>query len=710
MSSIGIERDEATGKINRNVAIAGAILLLCAVLGMVAVHRFVKAEGERDLQQWQVRLGIVAASRAQAVREWRDRQFETLSGLADNLSLQLYLTEFSLSEGRSGAVTDQSAQAEYLANLLVVTAEQSGFSAPMRGTDVQANVKRVGVAGMALLDRKGEILVTTPGTPALDGRFKEFLRGTNPGTRGLLDLYLGPTGQATMAFLQPIFAVQGENRPADQVGAILGIRLVGADLFGRLTQPGEALQSGQSYLVRKKGNTLEYLSPLRDGTPPLQQVMDVDTNRLAAAELLDRIGGFGVFANYQGDEVLATSRGIQGLPWALIRSVDRSEALAVSDRRQMILLIGLWLVIAVITATIFAVWRHGSSVRVAAASEGLRQSNAQLQSVSDFLRVVTDSQPTAIAAVDRQGDVIFANSRTSEETGIVGNELVGKSLLSAMGADKAEALQRANSQVVENGRPLTEWRTEHGPTGRRVVKSDHIPLRSEGEEISGVLMILEDMTDLVDERERRARILRELVQTCVAVVDRRDPFSAHHSARVAEVASAIAQGMHMDAAAVETCDIAGALMNLGKVSVPRALLIKTGKLTDTELAMVRDSVFTSAELIKGVGFDGPVADTIRQIQERWDGMGQPDNLAEENILPTARVVAVANAFVGMVSARAYRQGMSFDEACKALIAGAGTAFDRRPVSALLHYLDINGGRQRWAHFGIPPESEAPEIF
>ncbi len=706
MSSIKIERDESAGKINRNVAIAGAILLLCAVLGMVTVHRFVKAEGERDLQQWQVRLGIVAASRAQAVREWRDRQFETLSGLADNLSLQIYLTEFSLSRGQSGAVTDQSAQAEYLANLLIVTADQYGFTTPLEGPDVQANVQRVGVSGLALLDRKGEILVTTPGTPALDDRLREFVRGTKKGTRGLLDLYLGPTGQATMAFLQPIFAVQGENRPADQVGAILGIRLVGADLFDRLVQPGEALKSGQFYLVRKSGDTLDYLSPLRDGTPPLQRAMALDTNRLAAAELLDQIGGFGVFSNYQGNEVLATSRGIQGLPWALIRSVDRTEALAMSDRRQLTLLIGLWLVIAAVTAIIFAVWRHGSSIRVAAASVRLRQSNARLQTVSDFLRVVTDSQPTAIAAVDRHGEVIFANSKTGEETGIVAHDLIGKSLLSVMGADRAEALQRANGQVIEKGQPLTEWRSENSRTGRRVVKADHIPLRSEGEEISGVLMILEDMTDLVDERERRARILRELVQTCVAVVDRRDPFSAHHSARVAEVAGAIAQAMHMDDAAVETCDIAGALMNLGKVTVPRDLLTKTDKLTDTELATVRDSIFTSADLIAGVEFDGPVADTIRQIQEHWDGSGQPDHLAEEDILPTARVVAVANAFVGMVSARAYRQGMSFDEASKALVSGAGTAFDRRPVSALLHYLDIEGGRQRWAHFGIPPEFEA----
>ena len=540
------------GKVNRNVVLAGAALLLAAVLGMVAVHRFVAAEGERDLQQWQVRLGIVAASRAQAVREWHDRQFATLSGLADNLSLQLYLTELSLAGGQPAAVTDQSAQAEYLANLLILTADRSGFSAPVQGADVQANVSRIGVAGLALLNKQGEILVTTPGTPALDSRLRDFVSGTKQGGRGVLDLYTGASGQATMAFLQPIFAVQGDNSAADQVGAVLGIRLVDEDLFQHLAQPGETLNSGQTYLVRKNGATVEYLSPLADGTPPLKRALALDTSRLAAASLLARTGGFGIFSNYQGIEVLATSRGIQGLPWVLIRSVERQEALAASDRRQTILLIGLWLVIAAVTAVILAVWRHGSSVRVAAAAEGLRQSNAQLQNVSDFLRVVTDSQPTAIAAVDGKGQIMFANSKASEETGVVANELVGKTLPSAMGVDKAKQLQRANEQVAEKGQPLTEWRVENRAEGRRVVKSDHIPLRADGADISGVLMIQEDMTDLVDERERRSRILRELVQTCVAVVDRRDPFSAHHSARVAEVASAIAEALHLVEAAGAT--------------------------------------------------------------------------------------------------------------------------------------------------------------
>ncbi|MDP6343279.1 MAG: hypothetical protein QF578_21210 [Alphaproteobacteria bacterium] len=160
------ETDDGGGRgLNRKVLVAGAILFLCAALGMFAVYRFVTSEAERDLRQWEVRLGIVAASRTEAVQLWLDEQFGTLAGLAENLSLQLYLTELSLSGGDSSEVTSQSAQAEYLVNLLMLTAEQSGFDAPPQGPEVQANVQRVGIAGLALLGGKGEIIVTTPGMP-----------------------------------------------------------------------------------------------------------------------------------------------------------------------------------------------------------------------------------------------------------------------------------------------------------------------------------------------------------------------------------------------------------------------------------------------------------------------------------------------------------------------------------------------------------------
>ena len=80
-------------------------------------------------------------------------------------------------------------------------------------------------------------------------------------------------------------------------------------------------------------------------------------------------------------------------------------------------------------------------------------------------------------------------------------------------------------------------------------------------------------------------------------------------------------------------------------------------------------------------------ETLRQLQERWDGAGEPNGLSGDRILLPARVVAVANAFVAMVSPRAWRAGSSVDEAVTQLMAAVGKAFDRRVVAALVNYLD-----------------------
>src|SRR3546814_11267877 len=85
------------------------------------------------------------------------------------------------------------------------------------------------------------------------------------------------------------------------------------------------------------------------------------------------------------------------------------------------------------------------------------------------------------------------------------------------------------------------------------------------------------------------------------------------------------------------------------------------------MQMIRNSVFASADLIRNIEFDGPVEETLRQLQEQYDGSGGPKGLKGDEILLTARVVAVANAFVGMVSARSWRAGMDFDKAVDVLL-------------------------------------------
>jgi HD-GYP domain-containing protein (c-di-GMP phosphodiesterase class II) len=103
-----------------------------------------------------------------------------------------------------------------------------------------------------------------------------------------------------------------------------------------------------------------------------------------------------------------------------------------------------------------------------------------------------------------------------------------------------------------------------------------------------------------------------------------------------------------------------------------------------------------ADMLQSIEFDGPVVETLRQAQERWDGSGQPRGLKGEGILLTARIIAVANALVGMISDRAFRQAMSIDQASEILFKETGKAYDRRVVAALVNYLDNRDGRTQIA--------------
>ncbi len=674
-------------------------LAIAAVIGVGLVNRFLNAEGARDLRAWQVRLGIVADSRLAAVDGWIEQQFTNLTALAQNASLQIYMTEISLAGGDKTKATEAAAQAGYLRNLLVVAAARGGFGGRPTGPDVNANVKRVGVAGLALVDTGGKMVVATPDMPPLEGVLHDFVATAPRGQRAATSLYLGPAGNPSMAFAAPIFAVQSEGAASQQIGTVLGVKEIESELYPLLRQPGAVEKTAETILVQSNGTVVEYLSPLMDGTPPLSRKLAADTPKLAEAFAIANPGGFAANRfDYRDKKVLVTSRALTLVPWTLIHKVDQDEALADSDARRNWLKTVLLLAIALVAAAILAVWWQGSSRRAREAADKFEALATRFENQSRFLQLVTDSQPNSIFIIEESGKLRFANRTAAERAGAPAADLIGKNLGAVFGPDEAKRYLRYSRRAVETNAPVAAVdRVEIGDE-TRVLQAEHIPLAKTETEPAGILVVERDITAAVTERERRERTLHQLVKTLVAVVDRRDPFAAHHSVRVAMVARAIAEEMGLDPITIETAEIVGNLMNLGKILVPEGVLTKVGQLSEDEMRRVRDSLQTTADLLAGIEFDGPVVEALRQLQEHWDGTGKPRGLKGEAIVLPARIVSVSNAFVAMVSPRAYRPGIGFDQASETLMSQVNKVFDRRVMAALANYLDNRGGRERWADF------------
>jgi putative nucleotidyltransferase with HDIG domain len=198
---------------------------------------------------------------------------------------------------------------------------------------------------------------------------------------------------------------------------------------------------------------------------------------------------------------------------------------------------------------------------------------------------------------------------------------------------------------------------------------------------------------LNDITARRAGLVRpsgdtqhaaEELLVLVAALSRHDRLTRGHSERVRAYAVMIGEEMGLDTGDLDRLRWAALLHDVGKMSVPAEILNKPGRLTDEEFAVVREHTTFGAELTDGLhAWLGDAVRAVDQHHERWSGGGYPYGLRGTQIVPAARIVAVADAFDVMTSSRSYKQPMAATDARAELERCAGSQFDPAVVRAML---------------------------
>jgi putative nucleotidyltransferase with HDIG domain len=168
-----------------------------------------------------------------------------------------------------------------------------------------------------------------------------------------------------------------------------------------------------------------------------------------------------------------------------------------------------------------------------------------------------------------------------------------------------------------------------------------------------------------------------------AEIERRDPYTLGHSARVTALAQAIAERLGCHGAELEAIRLGGPLHDIGKLTITDDVLLKPGRLDEHELLQIREHPSAGARLIGGVPELQPAIPCVLHHHERWDGSGYPDGLAGTDIPRSARILAVADAFDAMTSSRPYRAAMPVEDALGEVGRCAGTQFDPSASGAFL---------------------------
>lgn len=183
----------------------------------------------------------------------------------------------------------------------------------------------------------------------------------------------------------------------------------------------------------------------------------------------------------------------------------------------------------------------------------------------------------------------------------------------------------------------------------------------------------------------------DVIVALIEAIEAKDPYTRGHTQQVSELSMLIAQRLGLGDDDQRVLNQAALLHDIGKIGIPDAVLNKPGKLTDDEFAMIKEHPVRGFRMIQHVRSLQRETDGVRYHHERLDGSGYPDGLVDDEIPLIARIIAVADVFDALTSARPYRRAFSFDEAIEVVKSERGTRLDADCVDALLESLPV------WSH-------------
>ncbi len=327
--------------------------------------------------------------------------------------------------------------------------------------------------------------------------------------------------------------------------------------------------------------------------------------------------------------------------------------------------------------------------------EALRESEARF-------RAVVESAYDAIISADNQGNIISWNKGAQAIFGYTDQEVLGQPVTLLMPDQSREAHRKGLERLITDGDFCYLGRTMELQGLRR--NGEEFPLElslAAWKAPQGIFFsaIIRDITDrkgaekaLKASLEQLHRTLDGTVTALANTIESRDPYTAGHQQRVAQLACAIAQELGFSEDRIEGMRVMGFLHDIGKIAVPAEILSKSGKLSEHEFNLIRVHCQVGYEILKEVDFPWPMAQATLQHHEKLDGSGYPAGISGSEIIMEARMLAVADVVEAMASHRPYRPALGIEKALEEITKNKGILYDPEVVGACLKLFTEKGFR------------------
>jgi len=305
--------------------------------------------------------------------------------------------------------------------------------------------------------------------------------------------------------------------------------------------------------------------------------------------------------------------------------------------------------------------------------------------VSTILNSIID----AVIVVNESGYIDYINASAGRMLNLDEKDILGKPVSETvkLGSDPKEG-ENVFSPMSINYIEFNNYLT----AGDKKIPVDFTstPLRMGNGKSTGAVLVVRDITQQV-EYDRRiqesmdtlTRAMYGTIEAITKIVETRDPYTAGHQKKVADIAKEIAKDLGLSRDVIESVNLAGQIHDLGKIAIPSEILNKPGRINEIEFALIKTHSAMGYEIMKNIDFPWPIADIVLQHHEKLDGSGYPNGLKGDEILIQARILAVADVLEAMASHRPYRAALGLDAAFNELQEKAGTHFDPEVVASCI---------------------------
>jgi PAS domain S-box-containing protein len=317
------------------------------------------------------------------------------------------------------------------------------------------------------------------------------------------------------------------------------------------------------------------------------------------------------------------------------------------------------------------------------AEQALKESEAKFQALVE--------QSIAGTYIIQGGKLAYVNPRFSEILGYSDpNKLLGKELMEIVSGKDRGNIETYIGKLENFDSPTKNFVFTALRNDGSMVEVGIACTLANYQHRQAIIGMMQDISDKKVAEQQIQRYTEQLKRTFMQTVsltttlsEMRDPYTAGHERRVADLAVAIGCEIGLNEHRLEGLKVGGYLHDVGKTSIPLEILSKPGKITSLEYDMIKLHCQAGYEVLKDVDFPWPVAQIALQHHERLDGSGYPNGLKGEEILLEARIIAVADVVEAMASHRPYRAGLGIDKALAEIERGSGTAYDPAIVDSCL---------------------------